>query len=558
MNLKSHIDVHNKFEATLYDARTGAVKQQATAYNVVTDSYYQYVRSGGGQAAQVIAVGTGVGTPSASDTALFQQLTQKAGSMGPFHREDVNQWSIQLETTFTETEANGDLTEVGVKSANYNLRLYTHAMFTDSESHTIVITKTNTDRLTVTATIYFTIQFPSNIIPELFTPFLPLSTNPEAKRYLESEADVPKVFDQEIPAPAPWILRHLMLSINNNISGTSSVGFIMGICLSDDTQTFAISWGHDVGMSQITAQGQPAGRRATGGLVPSSSWNVTGKTYQIRGIMTPLGLFKIDSTIFPPYELSLERTGDGSTTDFNFGVAELSSTASVYIDGVLQSSGYTWNRKDFTLRQAWASQHGTYLIECPKLYRQRAGTPSSPSRSPIIGPNQFLQDSTSISSAPSWKDARPLSANGAASADFPNGSYDYVYDFTTSKSVNTLWTLINNSGLCVLYYSNDKTTWTEATRVTGSDVQRSEFATKSARYWKVSFNTLPGATSGLQNILDVPFGAFDLVKPQLQFSTAPPAGSVVKVVTNTEYPIKNENWLIDQTIIDFDITKVGG
>src|SRR5574344_1769905 len=85
MQIKEKVLLHNKFDVKVVDSRTGEVKQTATAYNVITNYYFNsrllnspmYKTS---DLLTYIAVGTGAGTPAITDTALFTHLTRKEGT----------------------------------------------------------------------------------------------------------------------------------------------------------------------------------------------------------------------------------------------------------------------------------------------------------------------------------------------------------------------------------------------------------------------------------------------------------------------------------------------
>ena len=171
MNIgKQCVKMHNEFHAVLTDAKTGEVKLKASAYNVVLDRYYARLKNENGGVTG-LQLGTGTGTPAATDTALFNRLGSYSVTWGSIYYIDDYNTYRQCSRTFTESEANGNLTEIGFYcSYNSNQYLMTHAMFTDAENNPIVIPKTNADRLTITATVYVTVSynFPDYIIPYYF------------------------------------------------------------------------------------------------------------------------------------------------------------------------------------------------------------------------------------------------------------------------------------------------------------------------------------------------------------------------------------------------------
>jgi hypothetical protein len=145
MNGKGKVELHNKFSFQLTDS-AGNVKQVGYAENVVVNRYYQelpdYIEDG--PVDQGISLGTGTGTPAVTDTALFNYLTRKAtGAYSSVTPLGNGQYSWTATTTFTENEANGNLTEVGL--SDYYGNIFTHPMITDSEGHTLEKTYTNAD-----------------------------------------------------------------------------------------------------------------------------------------------------------------------------------------------------------------------------------------------------------------------------------------------------------------------------------------------------------------------------------------------------------------------------
>ena len=132
------------------------------------------------------------------------------------------------------------------------------------------------------------------------------------------------------------------------------------------------------------------------------------------------------------------------------------------------------------------------------------------------------------------------------------------YDFGTPKAVNHLRHLYDSDYRgCSLYYSNDNENWTLAAEVNSGDtgnVYDRSFETITARYWKSDFGTNVPYEYSWAEMQTRFIGAFDFFQPQLHLNTVPAAGSVIKIVAKSEYPIKNSNWIIDQMLIDMKIT----
>lgn len=501
MNVMPEVSLHNKFHFELLDTKTGKLKQEAWAYNVVTNLYYTTLQSKNQLIISDIEVGTGTGTPEVTDTALFHYLGQKLGTRGNVTPLGNYRYSQTLTTTFTENEVNGTLTEVGLCSSNTTSahQMYTHAMLTDSEGHAISIVKTAADRLTVTATLYLSLTYPAGITPyDVVYDNYTISLNPKAIESISTPS-----------ARVPDLIYRCF--------GRGEVNSYMslGICLAKDTPftpyTFSVS------SSQITD-----GLRGQSSRVLSTEWN-RDYTYQIFGIATTIGVIPLPNhTLFPPINLELNAVGDGATTGFNFGIAELMSDVQVYVNGTLQNaSTYRWNRKDFNLRQAWISQHGTYLVSQPRVMYEIYRLVNSP----VIDNqsyNKMMDDAV------------------------------YIYDFTAPYTVNAIK---STTFRVELYYSSDSEHWTLAHAMTPSfQNEMHTFPAISARYWKLVFpDGINGYTS--PDVMYAFLGAFDNVSNQLEFNTAPANGAVIKVVAKSEYPIKNSNWIIDQVVQDVTFTR---
>lgn len=87
--------------------------------------------------AQYLAVGTGAGTPAASDTALFSELARN-----PITQATVSSGNLLLQTYFTSLQANGSWTEAGLFGAGASGiinsgTLFGHVALTYNKTNTI-------------------------------------------------------------------------------------------------------------------------------------------------------------------------------------------------------------------------------------------------------------------------------------------------------------------------------------------------------------------------------------------------------------------------------------
>lgn len=506
MQISTTINMHNKFDVQLIDSKTNEIKQQCTAYNVVLNTYYSDQSKNVYTPLTTIALGTGTGTPAVTDTALFRALITKSGSPSSLTHiidDNIYKFYFTITVTFNESEANGDLTEIGLGS-----KLYTHAMFTDSEGATISIHKTNNDRLTVTATVYITFTFPNDVIPLPVRSYTELAVNKAiSDKYTTLEVDY-----------TPSFIIKAYRDLGSNSHAPSGISL--------DYAKYSNRTGFTLNVSSAIYQ-DPVYRYTTNRLLASSGNLST--TWQAFAIHTPYCIVPLPNhNIFEPTPLTLETTADGSTTDFNFGIPELMVEGTqVYVNDTLMSpSTYTFYGKDFSCRQAWVSQHGTYLTHHDgNIYYATSSTSADPA-----------------CVLPIMSDVRTCSAS----------QLTLYYDFRAPYTVNALKHEIN--GNCTLSYSTDNINWTEVTTQAASVGNVYKFSPITARYWKTYIPSIGDVRYNTGYIVQCT-GAFDNMQPQLKFNNPPAANAVVKIITKSEYPIKNENWIIEPIVFDVTMSR---
>lgn len=145
-----HMGIHNRFDIEVRDAVTGMLRQKAEAFNVVLNQYFEGRSE---EAFGQIWYGTGFGTPAETDTGLFAYSGKKATSVDSYSLSNPTgiAW-CRRKIVFSETEAVGVvISEVGLGGSS---KLYTHAMLQDMNGNPITIQKTNTDIITIYATVY--------------------------------------------------------------------------------------------------------------------------------------------------------------------------------------------------------------------------------------------------------------------------------------------------------------------------------------------------------------------------------------------------------------------
>lgn len=154
-------EIHNRFDIEVVDKNTGVIKQKAKAFNVVTNTAFNILCSNPSGAsdhcAPYIVVGSGTGTPAATDTSLFHYvgyasmqsdtIDTSRTAEGIFIRTAVGRINY-------DTYVNTDFTEVGLARATSGTPLFTHAVLQDMNGNPITIRHTDTDIINLYAHVY--------------------------------------------------------------------------------------------------------------------------------------------------------------------------------------------------------------------------------------------------------------------------------------------------------------------------------------------------------------------------------------------------------------------
>lgn len=505
MKIEGQVGFHNKFNITLKSAVTGEIKQTAIAYNVVLNNYYDRIKSysHSWNYGPSICVGTGTGTPSVTDTDLFSFLAISGTTRGDVKSiQNHKKYSNTLTVTFTETQANGIITELGISDGPYDWNRYlcTHAMIQDEHGQVAPINKTNTDVLIITATMYAEITLPSWIKP--------FTLRSDGRYYLCTNLqDEPSVSI----GSAPPIVRRLF--IDNNIDYVNygnSGGWTFGLCKNCGPSKQI--WGGDALSPGMYNTSYNTGIRLTSSTVLSSDWPGT-EIYQFKSLcIYGIGIINFgDPNVYPFTDVERTQVADGAQIGFNFGIAELDDYVEVYIDNVLQDSlTYTWNKKDYNCFQAYESCDGEYLATVDNWYGQWIRS---------VGP-YFRYDE----------------ASGSYELPAITSDLGKVMTFRKSKFTGSE----NNSA--TMQYSTDGITWSTLTVYGGThDINPPIQARYFKDNWALQYN--------------VDWGGIGQGTDQLVFNTAPPAGSVVKIKSKSPYPMKDENWIIQNITFDIYLNK---
>lgn len=160
-----HMQIGGYFYVDLIDAKTGRVKQHLEFPNLLVDSGMDAIGaqdSNQGGLFQYIAVGTDSTPPVVGDTTMGAELDRTI-SKGGFGSEEITglvtgtahvfdapyhfQRYVRL---FTESEANGNLTELGWFNTDPAGTMVVHSLFKDSGGSPITLVKTSADQLKIT------------------------------------------------------------------------------------------------------------------------------------------------------------------------------------------------------------------------------------------------------------------------------------------------------------------------------------------------------------------------------------------------------------------------
>lgn len=535
MELKQNVKLHNKFEITVCDAKTGKEKQKAYAYNVVLDNFFKMRlrqldgdnQAGYRNSMAYIGVGTGTGTPAATDTGLFTTLLHRSANLVEQHYEYPTSY-ITRQIKINADEYNGQtFTEVGLE-AYYTVGMWstptymlcTHAMIQDAEGNTIAISKTDTDVVYINATFYCTFTrngFGNNGI-------FPTAANNIIVKYL-------------FMGNTELIVRSGRFAAQNATDVANDYIFTKSFDFANTTGDYA---NMTLNLPVMTILDSEFNNHIVKNLV------ITG----IGGFQFP------DAAAFPDYNINrlVLGEGDGATTDFNIKCPLIKSgTIKIYVgDTELAASEY-----DVDYESNCIDARENYYTAGMKLDGIHAKFGNTASKNPDT----------------SYQYRDPLYWG-----IYPVSGYVYPYyctvtaaepiwiDLGSAKECNRL--RIDNNKINTSYvdnlkiqYSNDNETWTDAAYTRSETAFSSSiyyytfsFAMTTARYWRVFipnyswnyyfyyYNSGMGTRDNTTHIKS----SFFLGKsvPGLVLHTAPADGQTVEASYKIDIPFKTVNNLM--------------
>lgn len=328
MSIDINVGIHNKFVVDLIDAETGKIKQTATGYNVICNGYYSSIIT---DSRMGIALGSGNGIPAATDKALFHQefhTTDNISKIGTSYSKDQRVFSYTMGITLTETQLAGvTITEVGLRS---NARLLTHAMLQDMNGNPVSIAKSDTDILSVYATLYLhwdesyangkirvmqTFEGSSYSGTENGLPYILNFTNGRLSQYTAS--GYPRDYT------GYYYLPELIFPMGNRPISSNPVNSLSRRA-SREGKTLTLPFGR-----------LPVG--AGNGYSPKYIFCYLGTSSNYANVDSKADII-VDASLFGPFAIENESVGEGDGVTREYSTKhDFPQNATVYINGVPQS-----------------------------------------------------------------------------------------------------------------------------------------------------------------------------------------------------------------------------
>lgn len=300
---KLNAGIHNRFDIEVIDSESGEVRQRAQAENVLCTGFWAGAL-GRGYSLTYIAYGSGSGTPTAADTALFSQIDKVApSSSDDIFADDTTNcvYSIKRKIVLSETVSVGKtITEIGFHNGT---NLSSHAMLQDMNGNQISIVKTAQDIVTIYATVFVEYSRVKTII--------------EAYAYQNNYS------------------KENFLKIAAGYKGFSASGDTSGYPMVR-VRTVAEDYNHEVKAPKVTTD--VASKTITVKLPRfgadfCNGYGITKFELWCEPIWTVLSFESVSLNLGSDVVGESIGTGDGTTKDFSTYFT-LASAATIYLDGV--------------------------------------------------------------------------------------------------------------------------------------------------------------------------------------------------------------------------------
>ena len=323
--------LHNRFDFEIYDTETGET-QYAQAENIVLNNMWARLCAGTTYFGY-IGVGTGSGTLAPTRTTLFSHLAYKSAvAVEAVYDTDTTAHATKS-VTFSETEALGAWTEVGILYGTTVASNYvTHALITDSEGSPITINKTSTRIITVYATVF------GELLPPASGQF-----DGGIKRFnsiLNALIDA-----SSISAPFFWVTT--LLKPDGSPAWLGVVDYVSDSWYTDTANKRRYS--------RLTRFGADKGNAPIRGILCGSNFN-----NHVGGVSVPNLLFPKKDFV----SIAL-GSGDGANEEFDFPLSFIQNESeTIYVNGVPKTRNV-----DYTVRYGMRSTD-TMLVDVPEVERE--------------------------------------------------------------------------------------------------------------------------------------------------------------------------------------------
>ncbi len=219
MQIKTKIDIHNRFDIEVRNAETGELRQNAVAFNIVLDAMYTRLVNFDTYHTN-IHFGTGTGTLAPTRTTLFTWLGQKTSTNEELIKAlPTSSWKKKIVLN-PEEFVGSTITEVGIGRSATASHIVTHAMLQDAEGNPISINKTALDVVTIFATVFVTFSTPNANVK-----FISMPNGNALVNYLIGGASFPTIAFSAgaVPGARSELQSTISLSFEGTLGSTGNV-----------------------------------------------------------------------------------------------------------------------------------------------------------------------------------------------------------------------------------------------------------------------------------------------------------------------------------------------
>ena len=331
VDYKCDVDLHNRFDVVVVDAKTRRIKQRAVGFNVICNSLWTWLTNiSTGTWNAYIHYGEGTGTPSATDTSLFTFIASAASSdITIAFDETAGVASCTRKIQLSESTAVGKtITEVGIGTGTGANTLVTHAMLQDMNGNPISITKTDTDIINIYASVF--LHWTPHVFGDATIEYFPAATPTNANawvRWILGAGNSNDIFSSNYKqvmalngVHAGGVLARKSYSMSGNAASKTIIV---------SSGRFGIDDANESGIKQIG--------------IAAMYWNTSDNG--ANEFSNLLAVVKSGSTMLPKSQIVNESVGigDGNTTLFKTKF-DCPYNATVYVNGVQAQNVVVYKR----------------------------------------------------------------------------------------------------------------------------------------------------------------------------------------------------------------------